>query len=159
MHLALIGATGRTGVHALTSALDGGHEVTVLVRDPARLPDEVSSGVRVVVGDAADPAALTEALGGADAVVSALGPVRGQPDVHTRTAIVLVFAAPAPDWPRVRPPRLVDGPRTPGQLEHDATRSTRSTRLTRADLGAFLIEVAVDGSYPRCAPFVATPAR
>lgn len=211
MKLALIGATGRTGAHTLSTALERGHEVAVLVRDPDRLPDAVRGRVRVVVGDSTDPAALSDVLAGSDAVVSALGPVGKQADLHTRTAreLVRVMSAAGPrrfvgvsgagidvpgdrkatrdrvisriirtlggdvvkdkpaeyavwaasglDWTLVRPPRLVDAPASSGPLEHDAHRSTRSTRITRADLGAFLVDVVDSGLYPRQAPFVATP--
>ena len=90
MKLALIGATGRTGRHALTAALDRGHGLAVLVRDPERLPDGVRDRVTVVTGDSTDAGALTELLAGADAVVSALGPTGKQGDLHTRTARALV---------------------------------------------------------------------
>ncbi|MBD7951814.1 NAD(P)H-binding protein [Oerskovia rustica] len=63
------------------------------------------------------------------------------------------------DWTLVRPPRLIDGPRSDKPLEHDAHRSTRSASITRADLGAFLLDVVERDPYPRAAPFVATPRR
>jgi putative NADH-flavin reductase len=37
MKIALIGATRGTGKHVLDQALERGHEVTVLVRDPSKL--------------------------------------------------------------------------------------------------------------------------
>ncbi|GAA4730523.1 SDR family oxidoreductase [Isoptericola chiayiensis] len=90
MHLALIGATGRTGRHALTIALERGHDVTVLVRDPARLDATHRDRVRAVVGESTDTSALADLLTGADAVVSALGPTSKERDLHTRTARELV---------------------------------------------------------------------
>lgn len=213
MRLALLGATGRTGAHALRTALARGHAVSALVRDPAKLPADVRDRVRVVVGDATDAASLTELLAGADAVVSALGPAGRQPDLHTRTARALVeimsrsgprqfvgvsgagidvpgdrksrkdrvistliqvlggavvqdkpaeyavWAASELEWTLVRAPRLVDGPASGGPLEHDAHRSTRSTRISRADLGEFLVDVVEQDHYPRLAPFVAGPRR
>ncbi|PFG43368.1 putative NADH-flavin reductase [Isoptericola jiangsuensis] len=90
MNIALLGATGRTGRHTLATALDRGHTVTVLTRDPARLPDAVRSRVATVVGEATDPAALARLLDRADAVVSALGPRAKEHDLHTRTARALV---------------------------------------------------------------------
>lgn len=90
MRLAIIGASGRTGRHVAALALERGHQVSVLVRDPARLPPELTGRVRVVVGDATDPSALQELVDGAAAVVSALGPTRKEPDLHTRTAQTLI---------------------------------------------------------------------
>ncbi len=209
MKIALLGATGRTGAHVLESALARGQDVTALVRDPTRLPAALRPRVTVVVGDAADPAALSRLVGDVDAVVSALGPTDRQPDLHTRTAraLVSVMSASGPrrfvgvsgagidipgdrkstrdkaiswlinklggdavkdkpseyrvwadsdlEWTLVRPPRLTEGAAT-GKLEHDAHQSTRSTKITRADLGAFLLDVVEHDLYPRTAPFVAT---
>ncbi|WP_265523617.1 NAD(P)-dependent oxidoreductase [Oerskovia flava] len=90
MKLALVAATGRTGRHTLTTALERGHDVTVLVRDPDRLPGTARDHVRAVVGDSTDPEAIADLLSGADAVVSALGPTGKQPDLHTRTARAFV---------------------------------------------------------------------
>ena len=72
MRVTIFGATGGTGRAVLREALAAGPEVTVLVRDESRL-GEVDPSVRVVVGDATDPAAVAEAVEGADAVISAIG--------------------------------------------------------------------------------------
>ncbi|GAA1690930.1 SDR family oxidoreductase [Glycomyces endophyticus] len=71
MKLVLAAATGATGRLVLDLALAAGHDVTALVRSPAKLP----AGVPSVRTDFAhpDPAALADATAGADAVVSALG--------------------------------------------------------------------------------------
>lgn len=42
MRLAVFGATGGTGRQLVEQALAQGHEVTAVVRDPARLPVEHS---------------------------------------------------------------------------------------------------------------------
>jgi putative NADH-flavin reductase len=56
----------------LEQAVDAGHDVTAVVRNPKKLSREV----RTVTADlaAADPAALESAVGGAEAVLSGLGP-------------------------------------------------------------------------------------
>jgi putative NADH-flavin reductase len=90
MKLAMLGATGRTGRLVLATALARGHDVTALVRDPARL--EGPEGVAVVVGDSRDADALARLVQGADAVVSALGPVKKDPTLHQDTARALVPA-------------------------------------------------------------------
>lgn len=208
MKIALIGATGRTGSLVVTEALRRGHELAVLVRDPGRLPPNVADRVRVVVGDATDPAVLRDLTAGADVVVSALGPTSKEADLHTRTARALVtvldasgprrfvgisgagidvpgdqkavrdkiisklvqvlggnvvkgkpaeyavWAASSLDWTLVRPPRLVEGSAS-DKLEHDAHRSTSSTKIIREDLARFLLDVAEQDLYVRQAPFVA----
>ncbi|KAM8986074.1 flavin reductase (NADPH) [Ara ararauna] len=70
--IAIFGATGRTGKAVLELAVEEGLEVTVLVRDPARLPTPLPP-VRIVRGDARDPAAVAEAVRGQDGVIIALG--------------------------------------------------------------------------------------
>lgn len=211
VRLGIVGATGRTGRYAVAAALQRGHDVAVLVRDPAKVSGDMAGRVRVVVGDSTDPVGLADLAAGADAVVSALGPTGKQPDLHAQTAQALVevlrrqgpsrfvgvsgagidvpgdrksakdrvisrliqtlggnavqdksaeyqvWAASGLAWTLVRPPRLSDGPASRQPLEQDAHRSTRSTKIIRADLGAFLIDVAENNLYVQLAPFVATP--
>ncbi|WP_336852393.1 SDR family oxidoreductase [Sinomonas albida] len=71
MKLTVFGATGGTGREVVRQASAAGHEVTAVVRDPARLA--AVPGVAVVRADVMDPAGIASALAGADAVVSALG--------------------------------------------------------------------------------------
>ncbi|MGL5819515.1 MAG: NAD(P)-dependent oxidoreductase [Phycicoccus sp.] len=68
----VVAATGGIGRHLLTQALAAGHEVTAVVRDPARLSADPS---RVVTCDLTEPvpAVLESAVDGADVVLSALG--------------------------------------------------------------------------------------
>jgi len=208
MHIALIGATGRTGTLVLDELLRRNHTVTALVRDPTKLTT-THDRLTVMAGDSRDPEALTRLVDGAHAVVSALGPTARESSLHTDTAKALVpvmhrggltrfvgisgggidvpgdqkslsarliskaiqafggavvqdktaeyaaYAASDVDWTLARPPRLADGAAT-GRLEHHAHHSTRSTKITRADLATFLVDVAEQGLYIRQAPFVAT---
>ncbi len=72
MKITIFAATGGIGRQALEQAIAAGHDVTAVVRNPARL----SGKTRIVAADLAapDPAALSAAIGGADAVLSGLGP-------------------------------------------------------------------------------------
>ncbi|MFE0649181.1 NAD(P)-dependent oxidoreductase [Streptomyces sp. NPDC059534] len=72
MKLTVLGATGGIGQEIVRQALASGHEVTAVVRDPARL---TVTGERLVVRrtDLTDPDALCEAVTGRDAVLSGLG--------------------------------------------------------------------------------------
>ncbi|MCD0452373.1 SDR family oxidoreductase [Actinocorallia sp. API 0066] len=74
MRLTVLGATGRTGRHLVRQALDAGHHVTAVVRDPARLDPADHPLLEAVTADPLDPAALAPAVDGRDAVLSALGP-------------------------------------------------------------------------------------
>ncbi len=91
MRLTIFAATGGIGRQILRQAVDTGHDVTAVVRNPQKLPGELSRQVRVVTADLAspDPATLKSAVEGADAVLSGLGPrsnseagiaARGTPD-------------------------------------------------------------------------------
>ena len=73
MKLTIFAATGGVGRQLLRQAVAAGHDVTAVVRNPAKLAGEP---VRVVTADlaAADPATLESAVRGADAVLSGLGP-------------------------------------------------------------------------------------
>jgi uncharacterized protein YbjT (DUF2867 family) len=76
--LTIIAATGGVGRRLLEQALDAGHDVTAVARNPARLPGSVLAAgtARIVAADLAapDPQVLESAVGGADAVLSCLGP-------------------------------------------------------------------------------------
>jgi putative NADH-flavin reductase len=71
MRVAVFGANGPTGRHLTDQALAAGHEVVAVTRRPGSLP--ARPGLAVAVADATDPAAVGAALGGTDAVLSALG--------------------------------------------------------------------------------------
>jgi len=74
MKLTIFGATGAVGTILTELALAAGHEVTAVVRDPARLSLPAQPKLRVITADVMDPASITPALEGTDAVVSAVGP-------------------------------------------------------------------------------------
>jgi putative NADH-flavin reductase len=78
MRLTIFGATGGTGTCLTEQALAAGHEVTAVVRDPARLTVRQSPAftarLQVSTADIMDPAAIIGAVAGADAVLTAIGP-------------------------------------------------------------------------------------
>src|SRR5580658_2632471 len=74
MKLTILGATGGTGTCLTSQALAAGHEVTAVVRDPARLAGPAQPRLRIVTADVMDPASIAPAIEGADAVISAVGP-------------------------------------------------------------------------------------
>jgi uncharacterized protein YbjT (DUF2867 family) len=93
MKLLVLGATGKTGQFVLAAAARAGHAVTVLVRDPARLPS--TDGLTVVTGDASSAADVTKAATGQDAVISVVGGgYSTTTQVASGVAKALVAAAP-----------------------------------------------------------------
>lgn len=72
MKIALIGATGFVGSALLAEALDRGHQVTAIVRQPAKLPQR--AGLTGAAADVNDVAALAAALAGHEVAISAFNP-------------------------------------------------------------------------------------
>jgi putative NADH-flavin reductase len=72
MRLAIFGGTGGTGLELTRQALEHGHNVRVLVRNPKRMP-LVNANMRLVLGNVLDRESVTKTVLGADAVLSCLG--------------------------------------------------------------------------------------
>jgi putative NADH-flavin reductase len=70
MNVLVLGATGSVGRLVVEEALTRGHRVTALVRSPT---GALANRVRVEQGDALDPAAVSRAVAGQDAVIYVLG--------------------------------------------------------------------------------------
>lgn len=68
----IVGATGGTGRHLIAQALERGHVVTALARDPSALRIE-HPRLRVMQGDVLDYPSVEAAVRGQDVVISALG--------------------------------------------------------------------------------------
>ena len=72
--LLILGATGTLGRHVLRQALDAGHEVTVFVRTPSKLPPEVRERVSVHTGDLSTLVPL-DLIRGQEALINCAGHV------------------------------------------------------------------------------------
>jgi putative NADH-flavin reductase len=72
MKLALFGSTGTIGLQIVKQALENGHIVTVLVREPSKL-DTSHANLKVIKGDVMDDASVEKAVMGQDAVLCSLG--------------------------------------------------------------------------------------
>lgn len=69
MQIVLLGATGRTGSRVMDLLIKDGHDLVTLGR---RVPVPGIAGVRHLAGNVMDPATLSAALGGADALINCL---------------------------------------------------------------------------------------
>jgi uncharacterized protein len=78
MRIVLYGATGRAGSRILTELLGRGHEVVAVVRNPDKLAP--NDGLTVQQGDLSSVEAIAEAIGGAQAVISAYAPPADKTD-------------------------------------------------------------------------------
>jgi uncharacterized protein YbjT (DUF2867 family) len=66
----LLGSTGFVGRGVAHRLLDGGHQLKVLVRDPMKAAAFKIRGAQVIVGDAINVGAVTQAAQGADHIIS-----------------------------------------------------------------------------------------
>ncbi len=78
MNIVIFGATGRTGQLLVEKALERGHQVTALARSPEKLTG-FNGQLEIVQGDARDAGKVAEAVAGAEAVISVLGPTENRP--------------------------------------------------------------------------------
>ncbi len=91
MKLAVLGATGGTGLEVIRQALECDHSVTAFVRNPEHL--KVFDGrIGVVQGDLLNQSELDMVLAGHDAVLSAFGPHADGTGVWRRFAVALTQA-------------------------------------------------------------------
>lgn len=85
MKLALFGATGLTGGLLLSQALEQGHEITALVRDPSRVSLS-HPRLTVLGGSPTDASDVERCVQGADAVIHCLG-IGGKGDGRPTTLV------------------------------------------------------------------------
>lgn len=89
MRIAVFGAAGRTGSRVVAEALSRGHQVTAVVRDPARF-HELPAAAGARAGDAGDVEHVVELSAGQDVVISATRPAPGREDELVATARALL---------------------------------------------------------------------
>jgi len=77
--VALYGATGKSGSRILKELVSRGHQVTAIVRDPAKIP-QPGPGVFVKRDDLSEAKKIAAAINGAEAVISAYAPPQDDPD-------------------------------------------------------------------------------
>lgn len=79
--ITIFGATGSLGGHCLEQCLAADHEVTVLVRDRAKLAEKFVPRMTILEGDALDSASVDAALSeGTEAVLFAIGVDKRSPE-------------------------------------------------------------------------------
>lgn len=89
MRITVFGAAGSVGSRVVAEALSRGHDVTAVVRDPARF-HELPAAARARAGDAANIDDVAELSAGQDVVISATRPPAGSEDELVRTARALL---------------------------------------------------------------------
>jgi len=92
MNIAIFGASGGTGKLLTNHSLTAGHKVTALVRTPASFRI-TNPNLKVLEGNAFDPAAVRQTVEGADVVLSALGAKSLKREDVLERAVPLIIAA------------------------------------------------------------------
>lgn len=108
MRITVFGASGGTGAEVVRQALESGHQVTAVAADPAPLKEldaPATDRLAVETADVTDPEAITTALEGADAAVSAIGcrldgPVTSGPVTIRAEGMRAILAAMDKTWVR-----------------------------------------------------------
>ena len=95
MNLTILGAAGATGIQLVEQALAAGQQVTALARSAEQLTI-TDPNLNVVQGDATDRGVISQAMDGADAVISVLG-ARGPVIAEASRAIVAAAEQEGPD--------------------------------------------------------------
>jgi uncharacterized protein len=93
LKIVVYGGTGNIGQRIVQEALNRGHTVTVVVRDPSTLPEQPPR-LRVLKGNVLDSAEVTRTISGSNVVVSAVSFRDQTPDFagYSRAARSLVTA-------------------------------------------------------------------
>jgi uncharacterized protein YbjT (DUF2867 family) len=73
MRLTVLAASGATGLELTRQALDRGHTVTAVARDPAKITLPETERLICVKADVRDPDSIADALAGSTTIVSGLG--------------------------------------------------------------------------------------
>ncbi|MFK4071056.1 NAD(P)-dependent oxidoreductase [Streptomyces sp. NPDC029674] len=81
MRITVFGAAGNAGSRVVTEALSRGHEVTAVVRDPARF-SELHPDAAHRTGDAGNPDHVAELSAGQDLIINATRPAPGHEHEH-----------------------------------------------------------------------------
>ena len=78
MKIVIFGASGRTGQHLISQALEQDHDVTAFARTPGKIQMN-HNRLQIIQGDIHDLDAVDQAVEGQDAVMCALGVNKGDP--------------------------------------------------------------------------------
>ncbi|BCA55251.1 hypothetical protein W02_23910 [Nitrospira sp. KM1] len=148
MKIALIGATGFVGKAILKEALDRGHEVTAIARDPSKIASH--GRLHLQACNVMEVESAAKAVQGHEAVISAFNPGWRQSDLYeqqvkgTRSIIEgvkrssvkrLLFVGGAGSL-EVKPGiQLVDGPQFPAEYKQGALATREALALLRQEAG------------------------
>ena len=133
MKIALLGATGFVGSRLLREALTRGHQITAIVRDPAKLTEQ-NDHLTVVTGDVNDVPQLAQQLAGHDVVLNAFSAGWTNPNLYDeflagsrhieqatmQSGVPRLFAIGGAGSLFINGQQLVDGPEFPANIKPGA---------------------------------------
>lgn len=142
----IFGAGGRAGTQAVAEARRRGHEVTAVVRDPARYSGVVD-GVQVVAGDVTDAAAVASLAVGHDVAINAAAVItpdtfftsaahaliKGLQQAGVNRLVAVGLASLLPDADGIR---LLDAPGFPAEFRPFCLGHAAGLEVLRTDGGA-----------------------
>ena len=154
MKVVLYGASGMIGSRVLDELLRRGHQITAVVRNPAKI---TTSGVRVLKGDVTETDSVAQTAAGAEAAISAYAPPKGEEptlsaatyalvDGLTRAGIKRLIMVGGAGSLKVGGVPLVDAPGFPEDY--------RDIAMAHRDLLPILKESDLDWSYFSPAAFI-----
>jgi hypothetical protein len=154
MKVVLYGASGMIGSRVLQELVSRGHQVTAVVRNPAKI---TAAGVRVLKGDVTETDSVAETAVGADAAISAYAPPKGEEptlsavtyallDGLTVAGVKRLIMVGGAGSLRVGGVQLVDGPGFPEDY--------RDIAMAHRDLLPILEESDLDWAYFSPAGFI-----
>ncbi|MEU4118625.1 NAD(P)H-binding protein [Kitasatospora sp. NPDC028055] len=145
MRITVFGATGNVGRRVVAEALARGHEVTAVVRNPAK-PHGLPATVTLAVGDADEPADVARIAAGQDLVVAATRPAPGREHelaattrgllaglAGTGVRLLAVGGAGSLTVPGTDGTILVESPGFPAEIRPIALACSEQLELYRAD--------------------------
>ncbi|MBP2404408.1 NAD(P)-dependent oxidoreductase [Streptomyces syringium] len=152
MRITVFGAAGNVGSRVVAEALSRGHEVTAVVRNPARFP-QLPAGAEARVGDASNPEDVARLSAGRDVVIGATRPAPGSEGelvkateglltglAHTGVRLMVVGGAGSLMVPGTGGTTVIDAPGFPADWRGIAL-------ACNAQLAACRAETEVDWAY------------
>ncbi|MFB7720755.1 NAD(P)-dependent oxidoreductase [Nocardia sp. NPDC056100] len=91
MRITVFGATGGVGSRVVAEAINRGHQVTAVSRDPGRVRG-LPAAATIIAGDATNPEDIKNAVAGSDLVISATRPGIGDEQQLPKVAAALLEA-------------------------------------------------------------------
>ncbi|MFI1396663.1 NAD(P)-dependent oxidoreductase [Streptomyces sp. NPDC020681] len=148
MRITVFGAAGNVGRRTVTEALSRGHDVTAVVRDPARF-SELPRAADARVGDAVDQESVAALSKGQDLVIGATRPAPGRERELVRTTeallagtaragarLLVVGGAATLTLPGTAGTTVVDDPDFPADWRPIAIACATQLEVCRADVRA-----------------------